>query len=180
MPKFLRQTSTGRIYPWTKPLFLRPDMVPHPPVSTQALVDPDSKIKLIDIEYDDVHYLVEKKSVPQFNVLMQEHSDLVKENAKLKFELSERPKPSAITAPEAEEPEETEESETPPPEEMIEEKRDELIYNAIEAMVKEGDVSKFAASGLPRVQEIEMICDFNITSDERNAAWEKFKAAQTP
>lgn len=184
MPKFLRQTTTGRIYNYTDALALRSDMVAHPPLSSQAVAGGEHAVKIIDIEYDETHYFVDQGSVPQFNKLIQEHSELKKQNRRLKDDLDGRdmqPSTAAIPEPEAA-PQETEQPDAPlpdGPEVMTEEKKAELIYAAIETLVKEGDVSKFTDAGAPKVQQVEMVCDFNISSAERDIAWENFKAAQT-
>lgn len=181
--KLLKQVSTGRIYPWTKILSDRPDMIDWPPVAkNMGLAEPGADgTPVLEIEYARVKYLVSQPSVNDFNKLVNEHSDLLAENERLKKELSEKPKYDPV---EKTEPPLTRESvegnqgnvAEPDPEavetsEPDDANRMELIVAGIEELVKSGDKEHFAASGMPKVQAIQDVCGFDITAEERNDAW---------
>lgn len=173
----LRQTTTGRVYNYSKALAMRSDMTPWPPITKNlGLAEPGKEgAKLISIEYEGIQYSIGNESVPDFNKLVNDHADLKLENLKLADDLSKRPKP--LTRDEVE----STKTEPDTNEEAAEEKqplgskeRMEAIVTAIGILKESGDINHFAANGFPKVQAIQEVTDFDISAKERDKAWKIF------
>jgi hypothetical protein len=178
--KQLKQVGTNRIYNYNKTLAMRKDMTPWPPVTKSQGLTPEPDTRIIDIEYDGVHYLVADKSATEFNALAMSHSDLVLENAELAKDLSGRPKKIEDKAPivrenvEGKQPEAVESEQPETAETLSKAKRMEAIVSAITMMADSGDKNYFAANDMPKVQSISDICEFDITAKERDKAWKVY------
>ena len=170
----LRQTTTGRIYNYSKALAARSDMVPHPPiVENHGLAEPGKAgAKLIEIEYNRVKYLIGNDSVPDFNKLVNEVEDLKLENLKLADDLSKRPKPEPPLTRESVEKKDEKPEVSPENAVLGADNRMEAIVEAIGLLVESGDKNHFASNGMPKVQAIQEVTDFDITAKERDEAWE--------
>jgi hypothetical protein len=179
----LKQTTTGRIYNFSKTLAKRSDMVPWPPITKETgLAEPgEGGVKLIEIEYDRKKYLVADGSVDAFNRLVAEHSDLKVANSKLAEQIHKTPRyvdenmqPITRDSVEGDHPDtteaETEQSEEAP----ADVNRMDSIVAAIGMLVESGDKNHFAANKMPKIQAIQEVTEFDITGKERDEAWGLF------
>jgi len=175
-PRQLKQTTTGRIFPYTETLRRRPDMIEWPQKITAGITEPGQQTQIVQLKYGNRTFMIDKDSVDNLNAL-------ISENERLKFEMNQmkakRPKdvvpestPNPRTAPEQQSPP----GETSVPEQLTPEQRIAKIEEAIELMVEAGDQDNFAQSGLPKVQAIEGLCGLSITAAERDKAWEMSQA----
>lgn len=185
----LRQVSTGRIYNWSKALSMRNDMVPHPPITETIGLSRPAKdgTAVIEIEYERKNYHIAEQSVDDFNKLVVEHADLKVAVGKLESELSEKPKyfdkpltKESIEGQDTEtktEPEKTEPvEEVSATDEVTGPARAEAILDAIGLLVDSGDKNHFAGNGMPKVQSIMEITEFDITAKERDDAWAEYQS----
>lgn len=175
--KQLRQATTGRIFTWTPTLAKRHDMSPWPPITTGGLIEPDSKVQLIGLEYSGITYKVAKDSVDDFNALASQVENQKTETEQLKNEIAKLKFGRIPDSAQPEPPVETQPEETEPLDmtNVSEQERLSLIVEAIGKLVEMEDNKKhFSRNGLPKVQAIEMICDFDISALERTDAWEMF------
>jgi hypothetical protein len=156
-------------------------MAPHPPVTTAGLLEPGKKRPVIvAIDYDGKTYHVAKESATDFSDLAAQHQDTMIENKKLVTETLTQKRYFKENFDPANDPQAPVEAEVATAEPGIDEpltpdQQKAKVSEAVTMLVGNNNPDSFTSSGAPKVQAIEDLCGFAITSVDRDDAWEAYQ-----